>query len=119
MKYLFMLLFSLAIVTGVTAFTGDNDKSPPVPTELVSANDAIISVELATAELKQDITNEAKSHLIFEAVMPYTEINLVATVNQRVRWQDHLLNDKANKTTQPARVKPTLQKNRSCLELNC
>lgn len=120
MKYLFMLLFSLVIVTGVSAFNGDNDKSPPVPTELVSAYEGIVSVTLATAEFRQDITNEAGSHLTFEAVMPYTEINLVTPVKQRVRWQNSSLDDNSIKAINniSKAVLPTYR-NRSCLELNC
>lgn len=119
MKKLFMLLFSLTIVIGVSAFSGVHEKSPPVPTELVSANDAIISVTLATAELKQDITNEAVNYLNLEAVIPYTEFNLVAPENHRVRWQHPSSYLTSINNEQQAKVKPTLRLNRSCLELNC
>lgn len=119
MKFLFMLLFSLAIVVGATAFTGEYEKSPPaVPTVVVVADDAIVGVALATAEFRQDITTEAGSHLTFEAVIPYTEFNFIAPENGRVRWQHYSLDDKLAKSKQPFNVKPTLR-NRSCLELNC
>lgn len=119
MKYLFMLLFSLAIVVGATAFTGEYEKSPPaVPTVVVVADDAIVGVALATAEFRQDITTEAGSYLTFEAVIPYSEYNLVASLKQRVRWQDPSLYLTSIKREQLTKVKPTVN-NRSCLEFNC
>lgn len=118
MKYLFMLLFSLAIVTGVAAFNGEYEKSPPAPTEVVIAYNVDV-VALATAEFTQDITKEAGSYLTFEAVIPYSELNFVAPVKQRVRWQHSSFYLTPINKTNEAKVTPTLRLNRSCLELNC
>jgi len=117
MKKVFMLLFALTIVIGTSAF-GEHEKSPPVPTVVVAYDTNLNVVALATAEISRDITTEAENHLIIEAVIPYTEFHLVASEKQRVRWQRYSL-DVTNNKIQSAKVKPTLQKNRSCLELNC
>jgi hypothetical protein len=122
MKYLFTILIAFITVIGVSAFTGDYDKSPPVRA-VVSLSDnsyEVITVNVIHAELDQSGDNKTTDNdLKYFAVVPHTEITLPVISKQRVRWDSSAIFYTSIKNLPARENRPTLINSRSCIELNC